>query len=122
MPHHIPASINAVWELSVTLALEPPQLKVAIVASERSDNHVPASLLGAMRERSDRALALLLLAHFPVVLALAPLRKTWLAALLVGGFASGAPMLAARLWPGASGTRIVVSIAFMLYSMLMIAQ
>jgi methyl-accepting chemotaxis protein len=75
-----------------------------------------------MRERSDRALALLLLAHLPVALALAPLRGTWLAALLVGGLASGAPILSAQLWPGASHTRIVVSISFMLYSMLMIAQ
>lgn len=75
-----------------------------------------------MREHSDRALALLLLAHLPVALALAPLRGTWLAALLIGGLASGAPLLAAKLWPGASYTRVVVSISFMLYSMLMIAQ
>ena len=75
-----------------------------------------------MRERSDRALAMLLVLHFPLALALATVRGTWLAALVIGGLASAAPLLLAYLRPGAAVTRIAVAICLMVYSMLMIAQ
>ena len=75
-----------------------------------------------MRQRSDRAFALLLLAHWPVALALATLRGTWGAAVLVGALASLLPCAFAWLRPGSFGTRSVVAICMMVYSMLFIAQ
>lgn len=87
-----------------------------------SDSHPSPSLLSAMRERSDRALALLLAAHWLVALGLAPLRGTWLAAVVVGGTASLLPLAFAWLRPGSSATRVIVAVCFMLYSMLFIAQ
>ena len=105
----------------MTIALEPRALGLSAQLNQAA---APggASLLTAMRQRSDRALALLLAAHWPVALALATLRGTWRAALVVGGIASLAPVVAAWLRPGASATRILVAICFMLYSMLFIAQ
>ena len=44
-----------------------------------------AETLNQIRSRADRVLALLIVAHFPVALALAPLHDTWLAAILWGG-------------------------------------
>jgi methyl-accepting chemotaxis protein len=105
----------------VTIALERDALSLLSLTDHASAPAAP-SLLTAMRQRSDRAFALLLAAHWPVALALATLRGTWLAALVVGGLASLAPVLAAWLRPGAALTRIVVAICFMLYSMLFIAQ
>jgi methyl-accepting chemotaxis protein len=80
------------------------------------------SVLTAMRRRSDLAFAVLLAAHWPVALGLAPLRGTWAAALLIGGVASLAPVIAVRLRPGALGTRLLIAVCLMLYSMLLIAQ
>jgi methyl-accepting chemotaxis protein len=106
----------------VTLVLEPDALGLSPVTAGRVAPPATSSLLTAMRQSSDRAFALLLAAHWPVAFALAPLRGTWLAALLIGGAASLAPVAAARLNPGASATRILVAVCFMLYSMLFIAQ
>jgi methyl-accepting chemotaxis protein len=105
----------------LTIALEPRALGLSAKLDQAA---VPGatSVLTAMRQRSDRALALLLAAHWPVAFALATLRGTWRAALVVGGIASLAPVVAAWLKPGASATRILVAICFMLYSMLFIAQ
>jgi methyl-accepting chemotaxis protein len=106
----------------VTLALEASALGLPAGNPDRAVAPTAPSLLTAMRQRSDRALALLLAVHWPVALALATLRGTWLAALVVGGLASLLPLLAAWLRPGAAATRIVVAICFMVYSMLFIAQ
>jgi methyl-accepting chemotaxis protein len=106
----------------VTLALEPSALGLSAGPVDRTVVPTAPSLLTAMRQRSDRALALLLAVHWPVALALATLRGTWLAALVVGGVASLAPLLAAWLRPGAAATRILVAVCFMVYSMLFIAQ
>lgn len=105
----------------MTLALEAGRLGLP-QASERQVAPTAPSLLTAMRQRSDRALALLLAAHWPVALVLATLRDTWLAAIVIGGAASLAPVIAARLRPGATATRMIVAVCFMIYSMLFIAQ
>ncbi len=105
----------------MTIALEPRALGLSATLDQAAAPGA-TSLLTAMRQRSDRAFALLLAAHWPVALALATLRGTWRAALVVGGIASLAPVVAAWLRPGASATRILVAICFMLYSMLFIAQ
>ena len=94
----------------------------AAPAVTQPDHPASDSLLGAMRQRSDRAFALLLLAHWPVALTLAGLRGTWTAALLVGGAASLIPLALARSRPGAFATRAVVAVGTMVYSMLFIAQ
>ena len=72
--------------------------------------------------RTDRLLAWLLVGHFALALALAPVRGTWMAALLVGGALSGVSMLCARLAPGKLVTRMTVASAIMLYSGLIIHQ
>ena len=74
-----------------------------------------------MRERSAGP-AYLLVAHWPLALALATLRGTWLAALVIGGLASGVPLLLAYVRPGAVVTRMAVAVCLMVYSMLFIAQ
>jgi methyl-accepting chemotaxis protein len=106
----------------VTLVLEPDALDLPPLTAGQVVPPATSSLLTAMRQSSDRAFALLLAAHWPVAFALAPLRGTWLAALLIGGAASLAPVVTARLAPGASATRILVAVCFMVYSMLFIAQ
>ena len=97
-------------------------MTAAVPAISQQDPRASDSILGAMRERSDRAFALLLLAHWPVALALATLRASWAAALLVGGAASLLPCVCARLRPGSLATRAVVAVCLMVYSMLFIAQ
>ncbi len=81
-----------------------------------------SSLLAAMQRQSDRAFALLLLAHWPVALGLAVIRGTWTAALLVGGIASLLPLALAKFRPGSFATRVVIATCLMVYSMLFIAQ
>jgi methyl-accepting chemotaxis protein len=78
--------------------------------------------LHAIRSRADRALAWLLLAHFPVVLAIAPIHDTWLAAVTIGGTVSAVTLFLARTRPGAFETRIAIALGFMAYSALLIHQ
>ncbi len=70
----------------------------------------------------DRTLGALLLAHFPVALALALLHGTWTLALSVGGVASFGVYALTRMNPGAPSTRYAVAAAFMTYSALFIHQ
>ncbi len=70
----------------------------------------------------DRSLGLLLLAHFPVALALALLHDTWAAAIGIGGLISLSAYCVTRAHPGAAATRYSVAVAFMLYSALFIHQ
>ena len=72
--------------------------------------------------RTDRFLAWLLVGHLALALALAPLRGTWVSALLIGGLLSGVSMLCARLAPGQLVTRMTIASAIMLYSGLIIHQ
>ena len=106
----------------MTLALEPRALELNARELEDPGPAASASLLGAMRQRSDKAFALLLLAHWPVALGLASLQGTWIAAIVVGGVASLLPCAFARFRPGSLATRLVVAVCFMVYSMLFIAQ
>jgi methyl-accepting chemotaxis protein len=72
--------------------------------------------------RTDRFLAWLLLGHLALALALAPIRGTWIAAILIGGALSGAAMLAAWMAPGRLATRFTIGSTIMLYSGLIIYQ
>jgi methyl-accepting chemotaxis protein len=72
--------------------------------------------------RTDRFLAWLLVGHLALALALAPVRGTWMSALLIGGALSGVSMLCARLAPGQLVTRMTIASAIMLYSGLIIYQ
>ena len=72
--------------------------------------------------RTDNFLAWLLVGHLVLALALAPLRGTWVSALLIGGALSGVSMLCARLAPGQLVTRMTIASAIMLYSGLIIYQ
>jgi len=67
-------------------------------------------------------LSLLLLAHLPVALALAPVHGTWLLAIAAGVPASLIPILLARRAPGAVWTRMTIGAAFMVYSGIFIQQ
>ena len=72
--------------------------------------------------RTDRFLAWLLVGHLALALALAPVRGTWMSAILIGGALSGVSMLFARLAPGQLVTRMTIASAIMLYSGLIIYQ
>lgn len=79
-------------------------------------------LLERGRRRADRLFAALLLLHLPVALALAPLHRSWGAALVTGGGASALVALLALRAPGRLATRIAVGFALMAYSALFIHQ
>ena len=87
----------------------------------RSSEHGLSVLEDGYR-RTDRFLAWLLLGHLALALALAPIRGTWLSALLIGGTLSGVAMLAAWMAPGRPVTRYTIASAIMLYSGLIIYQ
>jgi methyl-accepting chemotaxis protein len=72
--------------------------------------------------RGDRLMAVLISAHFLLALALAPWNGTWVAAVVIGGLATGGFLACARLWPGAFGTRLAAAAALMTYSGLLIHQ
>ncbi len=78
--------------------------------------------LHRIRARADRALAWLLVAHFPVALAIAGVHDTWTAALVVGGSVSAITFYMAQTRPGAVETRFAIAIGFMAYSGLFIHQ
>ena len=80
------------------------------------------SLSRAAYERGDRLMAMLVSAHFVLALALAPWNDTWVAALLIGGIATGGFLTCARLRPGALVTRLAAAAALMTYSGLLIHQ
>jgi methyl-accepting chemotaxis protein len=81
-----------------------------------------AETLNQIRSRADRALALLLVAHFPVALGVAAVDGSWLAALVFGGSISALAYLLARTRPGAFETRCFIAVGFMGYSALLIHQ
>jgi methyl-accepting chemotaxis protein len=83
-------------------------------AAEQTLNHI--------RSRADRALAWLLVAHFPVAIGVAAVHETWLPALVFGGFISATTWFLARTRPGALETRFAIAAGFMGYSALLIHQ
>jgi methyl-accepting chemotaxis protein len=103
----------------VSVALD---LDVPLPRAGRQPVGAATTLLDAVYASTDRTLVWLLLAHFPLALALAPLRDSWGWAIVVGGGATAASVLAARLAPAALATRIVIALALMTYSALYIAQ
>jgi methyl-accepting chemotaxis protein len=78
--------------------------------------------LHSIRAGADRALAWLILAHFPVVLGVAAVHGTWWAALLVGTPLVALPFWLARTRPGAVVTRMTIAVAFMGISALLIHE
>ncbi len=86
------------------------------------DTPTPEEQLLEVRSNADRMLALLLVCHLPAALGLAALHGTWVAAILVGGIASGGAYLLAASTPGAFSTRVFITFAFAAYSALFIDQ
>jgi methyl-accepting chemotaxis protein len=75
-----------------------------------------------IRARADRGLAWLLVAHFPVVIALAAWHGTWPAAFVLGGAISTIAFWLARAHAGAVVTRMAIAVGFIGYSALLIHQ
>ena len=71
---------------------------------------------------SDRLIGWLLVAHFPVALALAPVYGTWGPALIVGGLVSALAAWLLRTAAGAPATRFAMAAGLMTYSALFIHQ
>ena len=94
----------------------------AVLPTAAGSHRAPGTLEHAGWRQADRALGLLLLAHWPVALALAPLHQTWRPAALGGGVLSLGALALTRWRPGATLTRFAVAVAFMLYSALFIHQ
>lgn len=82
----------------------------------------PMTLLDAVHRQTDRTLAWLLVAHFPLALALAPLHDTWGIAVGVGGALSLAAVLAYWFAAGELGTRLLMGTALVCYSALLIQE
>jgi methyl-accepting chemotaxis protein len=80
------------------------------------------SILGAGRRRADRMLGVLIAAHLVPALMLAPLRGTWVSAILVGGLTSAVALLVSRAFNGTLVSRVVIGICLMTYSGLFIHQ
>jgi methyl-accepting chemotaxis protein len=76
----------------------------------------------AAHRSTDALLGYLILAHWVLALALAPVHDTWRAAIAVGGAVSVGTFLLTRLRPGALVTRLAVGVALMVYSGLFIHQ
>ena len=126
---------------ALAFQLERPDRAVALPAPARARERFPTqppppprsddgatrgsarmSVLEDGYRRTDRFLAWLLVGHLALALALAPVRGTWVSALLIGGTLSGVSMLCARLAPGQLVTRMTIASAIMLYSGLIIYQ
>jgi methyl-accepting chemotaxis protein len=78
--------------------------------------------LHKIRAGADRALAWLIVAHFPVVLGVAAVHGTWWAGLLVGAPLAAVPFWLARTKPGALVTRLTIAVSFMGMSALLIHE
>ncbi|HEX5621813.1 MAG TPA: methyl-accepting chemotaxis protein [Solirubrobacteraceae bacterium] len=78
--------------------------------------------LHKIRASADRALAWLIVAHFPVVLGVAAVHGTWWAGLLVGAPLAAVPFWLSRTKPGALVTRLTIAVAFMGMSALLIHE
>ncbi|QJR34283.1 ATP-binding protein [Gemmatimonas groenlandica] len=81
---------------------------------------VTSDLLRVGRAGADHLNGVLLLAHFPVACLLASIYGDWPIALAFGAPTSALAFALTRKHPGRSSTRIVVSVAYMLYSALFI--
>jgi methyl-accepting chemotaxis protein len=79
-------------------------------------------LLATLRVETSRLLGWLLLAHLPVVLALAPWHDSWSAALLVGTPTALGAFALSRLAPRHRATPHAMGVALMTFSALMIHQ
>ena len=79
-------------------------------------------MLSRGRREADRSLGLLLLAHFPVALALATMHGTWGVALAIGAPVSLGIFWLTRVRSGETITRLAVAVAFMVYSAIFIHQ
>jgi methyl-accepting chemotaxis protein len=107
------------WTVSVSIALDLEGPREPAASTRAS---TPTTLLDAVYAETDRTLVWLLVAHLPLALLLAPIRDMWGWAIVVGGAATLAPVVAARMAPGALATRLLIGIALMTYSALYIAE
>jgi methyl-accepting chemotaxis protein len=80
------------------------------------------SLLESGYRAADRMMSWLLLAHVPLILALAPLRGTWAEALLWGVGSIAAACAVAMLWPGSTLSRFTITTVLFGISALIIHQ
>jgi methyl-accepting chemotaxis protein len=78
--------------------------------------------LHKIRAGADRALAWLIVAHFPVAVAVAAVHGTWWAGIVFGGAFAAVPFYLARTKPGALVTRLTIAVAFMGMSALLIHE
>jgi methyl-accepting chemotaxis protein len=79
-------------------------------------------MLAAERTRADRLLSFLLLAHFPVAVALGAWHGYWVLGIVGGAFLSFVPYAVVRARPGTLASRLTVSGAFLAYSALFIQE
>jgi methyl-accepting chemotaxis protein len=86
-------------------------------AGERAEQ-----LLQEERARADKALSLLLLLNFPLVIGLAAVHGYWLLALLAGAALSFVPLFVVRSKPGSLASRLTIAAAFMGYAALLIQE
>ncbi len=96
------------------LAVEPSTQLDAATRAER--------MLHAERERADRLLSRLLLAHFPVAVVLAAWHGSWTLGIVAGSLLSVIPLLVVRARPASLASRLTVAAAFMGYSALLIQE
>jgi methyl-accepting chemotaxis protein len=88
-----------------------------------SETPIPVRRLDHAGYRAaDRLFFWLLIAHLPLMLALAPLHGSWAVALAIGFPVVGVACLATRLLPGSVASRMAVATALMLLSAVLIHQ
>jgi methyl-accepting chemotaxis protein len=82
----------------------------------------PEQQLDGVRKNADRLLAFLLVLHFPVALALAPMHSSWIAAIVAGAALSGIGWAVATNAPGSQLSRFVMMTCYLGYSALFISE
>ncbi|MBV9773374.1 MAG: hypothetical protein JO040_05465 [Gemmatimonadetes bacterium] len=90
--------------------------------SNHEDTGREGPIMTESRKRADRAMGVLLALHLLLALALAPMRGTWVEALVFGGVLTGVSLLATRSLAGSLVSRLTVGVALMGYSALLIHQ
>src|SRR5687768_12745760 len=105
-----------------SLAPVPAPFARDLAGPESSAGARGVGLLVAGYRVADRLLTWVLLAHLPLVAALAPLRGTWVEAVFWGGGTIAAGAVAARVWRGRLAGRLSLAAALLIVSALIIHQ
>ncbi|HZS58732.1 MAG TPA: methyl-accepting chemotaxis protein [Gemmatimonadaceae bacterium] len=106
----------------MTIALDASFARFAESGTPTASPEQRGSLLDAVRARTDRALAWLLVAHAPVALTLAALHGDWIAALVFGCGTSLVTLMTAYMWTGRLAARLWIATAFMIYGALLVHE